>query len=273
MAPVAPPDPEAGPDGATVGRVAAGAAAVGSGAAARPQKPFLVTNYGALGDGGTLCTRAIQTAIDRCAAAGGGTVTVPAGRFLTTTVFLKSNVNLHLGQGAALQTGMEYALRQGAEIMVHFDGDGQMKVGDIPKMVEPILNRQAQVTIGSRYLGVKNKVPFTKKFFIHKPAIILNWIFTGLLLSDAHCGFRAFRAQHAPHQRHLRQRRANTFVARVRRSSGVDRDRFDAVVVDQHGTARPQKLYEAGGLQFFKCDQEISLGASNDWRKNLRSPT
>jgi polygalacturonase len=61
-----------------------------------------ILDCGAVPDGTTLATPAIQKAIDRCAAAGGGTVTVPAGRFLTNTVFLKSNVNLHLGQGAVL---------------------------------------------------------------------------------------------------------------------------------------------------------------------------
>ncbi len=66
-----------------------------------------ILDCGAVPDGTTLSTQAIQKAIDRCAAAGGGTVTVPAGRFLTNTVFLKSNVNLHLGQGAVLLGGTE----------------------------------------------------------------------------------------------------------------------------------------------------------------------
>ncbi len=66
-----------------------------------------ILDCGAVPDGTTLATAAIQKAIDRCAAAGGGTVTVPAGRFLTNTVFLKSNVNLHLGQGAVLLGGTD----------------------------------------------------------------------------------------------------------------------------------------------------------------------
>jgi polygalacturonase len=61
-----------------------------------------VLDCGAVPDSKTLATDAIQKAVDRCAATGGGTVTVPPGRFLTRTVFLKSNVNLHLGQGAVL---------------------------------------------------------------------------------------------------------------------------------------------------------------------------
>jgi hypothetical protein len=58
-----------------------------------------ILDCGAVPDGTTLSTPAIQKAIDRCASAGGGTVRVPAGRFLTNTVFLK-NVNLHLAGGS-----------------------------------------------------------------------------------------------------------------------------------------------------------------------------
>jgi len=68
---------------------------------------FNILDCGAVRDGTTLATPAIQKAIDRCASTGGGTVTVPAGRFLTNTVFLKSNVNLHLGQGAVLLGGTD----------------------------------------------------------------------------------------------------------------------------------------------------------------------
>jgi polygalacturonase len=64
---------------------------------------FNIMNYGAAGDGRTNDAAAIQVAIDRCSAAGGGTVAVPAGkRFLTGSIQLKSNINLLLGTGAEL---------------------------------------------------------------------------------------------------------------------------------------------------------------------------
>ena len=53
-----------------------------------------VLDFGAVGDGKTLNTKALQAAIDACHSSGGGTVTVPAGRFVTGTVWLKSNVEL-----------------------------------------------------------------------------------------------------------------------------------------------------------------------------------
>jgi polygalacturonase len=61
-----------------------------------------VTDFGAAGDGQTDCTAAIQGAIDACHGAGGGRVTVPAGRWLSGALVLKSNVDLHLAKGATI---------------------------------------------------------------------------------------------------------------------------------------------------------------------------
>lgn len=58
--------------------------------------------FGAIPDGVTLCTAAIQAAIDACAAAGGGRVTVPTGTYKTGTIWLRSGVELHLEMGATL---------------------------------------------------------------------------------------------------------------------------------------------------------------------------
>lgn len=67
-----------------------------------PTTVFNITNYGAVGDGKTLNTVAIQKAIDACAAAGGGTVLVPAGKFIFGPIILTSSLNLHLDKGAML---------------------------------------------------------------------------------------------------------------------------------------------------------------------------
>jgi len=67
-----------------------------------PSPTFCVTNYGARGDGRTLNTAAFQKAIDACAAAGGGTVFVPAGSFLTGPFTLASSLNLHLDKNARI---------------------------------------------------------------------------------------------------------------------------------------------------------------------------
>jgi len=64
---------------------------------------MLITDFGAVGDGKTRNTRAIQTAIDQCAADGGGILTVPTGTFLTGSVFFKQGVDLHLKKDAVLK--------------------------------------------------------------------------------------------------------------------------------------------------------------------------
>jgi polygalacturonase len=61
-----------------------------------------VTRHGAVGDGRTDCTAAFRAAIDACHAAGGGRVVVPAGRFLTGPIHLRSNVNLHVTRQATI---------------------------------------------------------------------------------------------------------------------------------------------------------------------------
>ncbi len=61
-----------------------------------------ILESGAVGDGSALCTKAIQKAIEQAATAGGGTVVVPEGRFLTGAIFLKPAVNLYLEKGAVL---------------------------------------------------------------------------------------------------------------------------------------------------------------------------
>jgi polygalacturonase len=67
-----------------------------------PTNVFPVTRYGAVGDGRTLNTTALQKTIDAASAAGGGTVLVPEGKFLTGPLRLASRIKLHLGAGAIL---------------------------------------------------------------------------------------------------------------------------------------------------------------------------
>lgn len=63
---------------------------------------FDVSEFGAIGDGQSLCTAAIQRAVDACARNGGGKVLVPPGRFLTGPIFLKSNMEFEVSAGATL---------------------------------------------------------------------------------------------------------------------------------------------------------------------------
>ena len=97
---------------------------------------------------------------------------------------------INRGQGASLATGNEYALRNGADIIVHFDADGQMMVEDILAMIKPIIEKKADITLGSRFIGKKSNVPKFKMFTLMLGKIFLRTCY-GVRLTDSQCGFRA----------------------------------------------------------------------------------
>lgn len=111
----------------------------------------------------------------------------------------------NLGQGAALQTGVSYALQQGAQSIVHFDADGQHSPEDIRGLLEPVLLGKADVALGSRFLRGADlqAVPPARRVLL-RGAIVVNWLLTGVRLSDAHNGARAF-SRHAAQKIMLRE--------------------------------------------------------------------
>ena len=96
------------------------------------------------------------------------------------------------GQGAALQTGTQYALwHLLADIVVHFDADGQMMGEEIPELVEPILAGRADVALGSRFLGRDaERMPITRRVTLWL-SIWFTVLHSGIWLTDTHNGFRA----------------------------------------------------------------------------------
>jgi glycosyltransferase involved in cell wall biosynthesis len=98
----------------------------------------------------------------------------------------------NLGQGAALQSGVSYALAEGAKYIVHFDADGQHSVEDLPGLLAPVIAGHADVALGSRFLRREDwqAVPITRRVLL-KGAVVVNWLLTGLWLTDAHNGARA----------------------------------------------------------------------------------
>lgn len=89
---------------------------------------YNVLDYGAIGNGTTLDTQAIQAAIDACASAGGGRVIIPAGmRFLSGTLWIKPQVELHIERGAVLQASgdiRDYAVVPLSDMTSWGMGDG-----------------------------------------------------------------------------------------------------------------------------------------------------
>ncbi len=100
------------------------------------------------------------------------------------------------GQGAALQTGIEFALRQGAAVVVTFDADGQHRVEDVAPMVAPILRGECEITLGSRFLGGAKSMPASRRRVL-RLAVLFTRVVNRVRVTDAHNGFRAFSDQAA----------------------------------------------------------------------------
>ncbi|HYC27558.1 MAG TPA: glycosyltransferase family 2 protein [Chitinophagaceae bacterium] len=113
---------------------------------------------------------------------------------------------VNLGQGAALQTGMDFARMKDATAVVHFDADGQHRVSDIEQLLSPIINNDLDVVFGSRFLVKKGvSIPISKKIFLQL-ARYINWMFSGIMLTDAHNGLRALNS-HALHKIYFSENR------------------------------------------------------------------
>lgn len=98
---------------------------------------------------------------------------------------------LNRGQGAALQTGIAYALRRGAEIIVTFDADGQHSADDVARLIEPIVRGECDIVLGSRFLGTTSRIPRARRLLL-RAAVIFTRITSGARVTDAHNGLRAF---------------------------------------------------------------------------------
>ena len=97
----------------------------------------------------------------------------------------------NLGIGGAVQAGYLYAERNGYDIAVQFDGDGQHVAGEIKKLLEPLTTGRADLTIGSRFLTPGGyRSPVFRKMGIWIFSFVLSRIL-GLAVTDSTSGFRA----------------------------------------------------------------------------------
>lgn len=99
---------------------------------------------------------------------------------------------LNRGQGAALQTGIDYSVWRGAEFIVTFDADGQHRVEDIPRLIEALERDGADIAVGSRFLGLRSNVPAARRMLLRIAAQFMR-LTSGVALTDAHNGLRAMR--------------------------------------------------------------------------------
>jgi glycosyltransferase involved in cell wall biosynthesis len=97
---------------------------------------------------------------------------------------------VNLGQGAALQTGIDFALGRGATYLVTFDADGQHRPEDIPRLVEALVDSGADFALGSRFLGSADGIPWTRALVL-RAGVLFTRLVSRVDVSDAHNGLRA----------------------------------------------------------------------------------
>jgi len=126
---------------------------------------------------------------------------------------------INLGQGAALKTGIDYALSEGADYLVTFDTDGQHLVSDIPRLLETLVRECADFALGSRFLKPSRGVPLMRRILL-LAATLFTTATTGLRLTDTHNGLRAFtrRGASALRLRQDRMAHASEILAEIARS-------------------------------------------------------
>jgi polyprenyl-phospho-N-acetylgalactosaminyl synthase len=95
------------------------------------------------------------------------------------------------GQGAALQTGVTFALREGADVIVTFDADGQHQTADLPALLAPVLEGRADVALGNRFLNGQSNVPGFRKVVLQLGRVF-TFLTSGVRVGDCHNGYRAF---------------------------------------------------------------------------------
>jgi polyprenyl-phospho-N-acetylgalactosaminyl synthase len=111
----------------------------------------------------------------------------------------------NLGQGAALQTGIDHALAQGAEFVVTFDADGQHRVSEIPRLTDALVRERADFALGSRFIGQAPNLPPARRLML-QAATLFTRLTTGMQVTDTHNGLRAMSRRGAAAIR-LRQNR------------------------------------------------------------------
>src|SRR5262245_29254429 len=152
----------------------------------------------------------------------------------------------NLGQGAALQTGIDHALALSAEIVVTFDADGQHRVADIARLCAALAEEKADFALGSRFLGQAPNLPPLRRLLL-KAATLFTRLTTGLQLTDTHNGLRAMSRRGAAAIR-LRQNRmahASELLAQIGSSGLPYVERPVTIEYTAYSLAKGQNMRDA----------------------------
>jgi len=172
--------------------------------------------------------------------------------------YLKHEINL--GQGAALQTGMDFAKRKNTEVVIHFDADGQHQIEDILPLIEPVRTGLYDVALGSRFLQKKktNNIPLLRRIIL-KGARLINWLFTGMRLSDAHNGLRALNnnALNKIYLEEGRQAHASEIILQIRKNKLRCTEVPISVLYTDYSKSKGQSSWNAINIVLDLCLQKF----------------
>lgn len=165
-----------------------------------------------------------------------GAAAAAAGAHVVTHPF-------NMGQGAALATGIAYALREGATHIATFDADGQHDIGDVQRMLDLLAAEDLDVVLGSRFLGSSVNMPSSRKAFL-RAAVVFTRLTSGLPVTDAHNGLRVLRAPFARALtiRQNRMAHASEILTRIAELKGRWRECPVTIHYTDYSLAKGQKL-------------------------------
>lgn len=95
------------------------------------------------------------------------------------------------GKAGGIMSAIDVASRRDVDRLVLLDGDGQHDPDDIPRLLEPLDRGQGDIVVGSRFLGIRNPIPFYRTIG-QRVLNVATHAGSGLRCSDSQCGFRAF---------------------------------------------------------------------------------
>ena len=158
---------------------------------------------------------------------------------------------INRGQGAALQTGITYSLRAGAEYIVTFDADGQHNPADLPAMLAPVAAGQCDVTLGSRFLGRAENMPLSRRLLL-LAARVFTYLTSGVKLTDTTTGLRVLsrRAAQCFRFRQDRMAYAAELFDQMRQASLTYREVPVTMVYTSETLAKGQRNRDAISVAF-----------------------
>lgn len=137
--------------------------------------------------------KVVQEALNRCdtvVCVDDGSTDGSVAQIEKTRAYLVKHP-INLGQGAALQTGIEFARLLPVDYFCTYDADGQHSIDDVESMYDVLRKGSYDIILGSRFLGKTISMPASKKVLL-KMAVRFSNLTSGLKLTDTHNGLRLF---------------------------------------------------------------------------------